>query len=93
MFAKWRKGVHYLHANSLAQSYLLSTEEWSALHGKQVVLEKATYSLQSVVAKQLLKAISDTEIINSRETPRLRRGAMTLAMFKELCTSALQAFK
>ena len=24
--AKWRKGVHYLHANSLAQSYFLTTE-------------------------------------------------------------------
>ena len=91
--AKWRKGVHYLHANSLAQVYLLSTEEWSALHGKQVVLEKTTYSLQSVVAKQVMKTIAEAEIVNTGEVPRLRRGAMTLAVFKELCTSVLQAVK
>eukprot|EP00974_Lingulodinium_polyedra_P113397 10977027-Lingulodinium_polyedra.AAC.1 len=38
--AKWRKGVRDLRGNSLAQVYLLSTEEWAMLHGKQVVLEK-----------------------------------------------------
>ena len=37
---KWRKGVHYLRANALAQVYFASVEEWSALHGKHVVLEK-----------------------------------------------------
>ena len=85
--AQWRKGVHYLHANSLAQVYFLSTEEWTILHGKQVVLEKTTYSLQSVVAKQVMKTIGEAEIIHTGEVPRLRRGAMTLAIFKELCTA------
>ena len=54
---------------------------------KPVVLEKTTYSLQSVVAKQLMKLIQDVEIINTGEVPRLRRGARNLAMFKELCSS------
>ena len=91
--AKWRKGAHYLHANALAQAYFVSTEEWSALHGKQVVLEKTTYALQSIVAKQLMKSIHDVEIINTGEVPRLRRGATNLAMFKDLCSSVLHAVK
>jgi len=49
-FAKWRKGVHYLYVDSLAQVYLLSTQEWAVLHGKRVVFDKTPYSLQSVVA-------------------------------------------
>ena len=92
-FATWRKGVHYLYANSLAQVYLLSTEEWACLHGKTVILDKTPYSLQSIVGKQVMKAIQETEIINTGEVPRLRRGAMTLVMFKEFCTSVLQAVK
>ena len=54
-FAQWRKAQHYLHANALAQNYFLATEEWSVLRGKTVVLEKTTYSLQSIVAKQTMK--------------------------------------
>ena len=91
--AKWRKGAHYLHANALAQAYFVSTEEWGALRGKTVVLEKTPYSLQSVVAKQLLKSIQDVEIINTGEVPRLRRGATNIAMFKDLCSSVLHAVK
>ena len=70
--AKWRKGAHYLHAN--AQWYFVSMEEWDALCGKPVVLEKTTYSLQSIVAKQLMKSIHSVEIINTGEVSRLRRG-------------------
>ena len=66
-----RSGVreHYLHANALAQAYFVSTEERGALRGKPVVLEKTTYSLQSIVAKQLMKLIQDVEIINTGEDP------------------------
>ena len=91
--AKWRKAAHYLHANALAQAYFVSTEEWGVLRGKTVEVEKTAYSLQSVVAKQLLKSIQDVEIISTGEVPRLRRGAMTLAMFKDLCASVLNAVK
>ena len=82
-----------MHANALAQAYFVSTEEWGVLRGKTVVLEKTTYSLQSVVAKQLLKSIQDVEIINTGEVPRLRRGATNIAMFKDFCSSVLHAVK
>ena len=88
-----RKEAHYLHANALAQQYLTSTEEWDTLRGKVVLLEKTTYSLQSIVARQVMKLIQDVEIINAGEVPRLRRGAMSLVMFKDLCSSVLNAVK
>ena len=91
--AKWRKGVHYLHANSLAQAYFLTTEEWPMLQHQHVVMDKTTYSLQSVVAKQTMKTIAEAEIVNTGEVPKLRRGPMTQAIFKELCVSTLQAVK
>ena len=91
--AKWRKGAHYLHANALAQAYFVSTEEWSALRGKPVVVEKTTYSLQSIVAKQLMRLISDVEIINTGEVPKLKKQGMNQNMFKDLCSSVLNAVK
>ena len=72
--AKWRKGAHYLHAN--AQWYFVSMEEWGALRGKPVVLEKTTYSLQSVVAKQLLKLIQDVR--------SLQRASQTLTAMTQM---------
>ena len=83
--AKWRKKAHYLHANGLAQQYFISAEEWSSLRGRQVVVEKMAYSLQSVVAKQVMQAIEGQEIITTGEVPKLRRGAMNLELFKNLC--------
>ena len=74
--AKWRKGAHYLHANALAQAYFVSTEEWGALRGKPVVLEKTKYSLQSVVAKQLLKLIQDVR--------SLQRASQTLTAMTQM---------
>ena len=38
--AKWRNQVHYLHANSLAQAYFLTTEEWPVMQHQHAVLEK-----------------------------------------------------
>ena len=69
----------------------MSTEEWGALRGKTVVLEKTPYSLQSVVAKQLLKSIQDVEIVDKDEIPRLRSTATNKNLFRQLCAMMLQA--
>ena len=91
--AKWRKAAHYLHANALAQNYFLSLEEWGALRGKLAVIEKTTYSLQSIVAKQLVKLIQDMEIVSTGDVPKLKRTTMNITLFKELCSSVLNATK
>ena len=88
--AQWRKNVHYLHANSLAQSYLISCEEWTALLNKSVMLEQSSFGLQDVVAKQVMQMISESEIVVSGEVPKLKKNAVTIHVFKELCTTALQ---
>ena len=83
-----------MHANALAQNYFVTTEEWAALRGKFVVLDKVTHSLQSVVAKQVMKTIQEIEIVNAGEVPKLaRRSAMTTTVFQGLCESALNAMK
>ena len=88
--AQWRKNVHYLHANSLAQSYLISCEEWTALLNKSVMLEQSSFGLQDVVAKQVMQMISESEIVVSGEVPKLKKNIVTIHVFKELCTTALQ---
>ena len=40
-----------------------------------------------------MKTIAEAEIVNTGEVPKLRRGPMTQAIFKELCVSTLQAVK
>lgn len=89
--AQWRKNVHYLHANSLAQSYLISCEEWTALLGKSLKLDHSIFGLQDTVAKQVMQMISESEIIVSCEVPKLKKNVVTIHVFKELCTTALQA--
>lgn len=61
--------------------------------GKKVQLEKTTYGLQDVVAKQVMQMITEAEIINSGEVPKLKKNMVTLHIFKELCTAALQGSK
>ena len=75
VLARWRKFSHYCHANVLAQSYFVSTEEWGALRGKSVMLERTKHSLQLLVAQQLMKSIQDVEIVDKDEIPRLRSTA------------------
>ena len=91
--AVWRKGVHFLHANALAQTYFISCEEWTALLGRTVSLEKSAFSLQEVVAKQVMQIIGEAEILSGGEVPKLKKSNMTLFVFKELCNTALLAAK
>ena len=90
--ARWRKYSHFLHANALAQHYFVSTEQWAALRGQSVVLERTAHSLQLLVAKQLMKGIQDVEIVDDTdETPRLRHSATNKHLFRQLCATVLYA--
>jgi hypothetical protein len=81
--AGWRKAAHYLHANSLAQVYFLGVPEWATLRSKTVDFGKERHSLQHLVAAQTMRIISESEIVNSGEVPKLKKVCMTQTIFKE----------
>lgn len=92
--AAWRKQVHYLYANSFAQSYLLHSQEWVALRGVQVVLaDMQEHSLQTVVVRQVMRMISEAEIIWSGEVPKMKKLPMSSAVFKDICICTRMATK
>ena len=86
VLADWRKRVHYLHANALAQHYFVGATPWAALKGRAVEIDGALHALQSLVAQHVTSTICTAEILaTSQETPRLKRSTMNITVFKELC--------
>ena len=86
LLATWRKKVHYLHANALAQHYFVGAADWSGLKGRTVEFDGVAYSLQTLVAGHVTSTICSAEILaTTQETPRLKRSSMSLNTFYEIC--------
>ena len=86
VLAEWRKRVHYLHANALAQHYFVGATEWAGLQGRVVEIESVSHSLQTLVAQHVTNAICTAEILGTtQETPRLKRSTVDITIFNEIC--------
>ena len=59
--------------------------EWHQLLGKQTTVCGEEHKLQQLVATQTMRLVSEGEIINTGEVPRLRKSPTTITVFKELC--------
>ena len=91
--AQWRKQAHYLHANALPQFYFLTVPDWHQMRGKTAVVEGEEHKLQQLVATQVMRLVSEGEIINTGEVPKLRKSPTTIHVFKELCQVVLNGAK
>ena len=84
--AEWRKRVHYLHANALAQQYFVGAPDWAELKGHTLDFDGVSHSLQTLVVSHVTSTICSAEILaTTQETPRLKRSSMNMNTFKEIC--------
>ena len=86
--ATWRKSVHFLHANALAQYYFLQSDFWSTLKCQSVIIEATSRSLQSLVLQQAKRLIMSTQILWDAEVPKAKKASMNLQVVQGLCNSA-----
>ena len=87
--AAWRKRVHHVHANSFAQSYMLSSTEWREAKDRTVNIQGKDHSLQHLILQICKRLTAQSDIEWDSEVPKMKRASLTTPIFRDVCVSVV----